>query len=244
MSQDELNPYAPPQSSLTQAQQGTVLPNLGDDYHFGIDALINQGWQRVNGIKWILVCGMLIYGLANLIISLALLPAFTALEVALSMQLETSTQQAIASILSTPFLAGPMMVGIRRAADQPVEFDELFRHFGKAPLLIAAATMVYALTFVGFFLLFIPGVYLTLAYLLVSALIVERGLSPWQAMEASRKAITRHWLKVFGLMFTLTLIMLLSALPLFIGWIWTVPLLAICMGLLYRTIFGVQPITQ
>ena len=35
-----------------------------------------------------------------------------------------------------------------------------------------------------------------MAYLLAIPLVVERGLSPWQALEASRKAITQHWFKV------------------------------------------------
>ena len=76
---------------------------------------------------------------------------------------------------------------------------------------------------------------------LVTRLVVERGLSPWQALEASRKAISQHWFKVFGLFFVLMLIMLLSMIPLGIGLIWTLPLLIVTMGVLYRTIFGVLP---
>ena len=77
--------------------------------------------------------------------------------------------------------------------------------------------------------------------MLAIPLVVERGLSPWQALEASRKAITQHWFKVFGLFFVLMLIMLLSMIPLGIGLIWTLPLLIVTMGVLYRTIFGVLP---
>ena len=74
-------------------------------------------------------------------------------------------------------------------------------------------------------LLLIPGIYLSIAYRLAIPLVVERGLSPWQALEASRKAISQHWFKVFGLFFVLMLIMLLSMIPLGIGLIWTLPLI-------------------
>jgi uncharacterized membrane protein len=71
--------------------------------------------------------------------------------------------------------------------------------------------------------------------------VVERGLSPWQALETSRKAISQHWFKVFGLFLLLGIIMGLSMIPVGIGLIWTIPLFIISMGVLYRTIFGVLP---
>ena len=72
-------------------------------------------------------------------------------------------------------------------------------------------------------------------------LVVERGLSPWQAMEASRQAIGQHWFKVFGLLLLLGAILLVSALPLGIGLIWSLPLSVAALGVLYREIFGVLP---
>jgi len=100
------------------------------------------------------------------------------------------------------------------------------------------------LIYLGMILLLIPGIYLAVAYMLAIPLIVERGLSPWQAMEASRKAITQHWFKVFGLFLLLGLIVSISAIPLGIGLIWTIPLFVMVMGVLYRTIFGVLPVAR
>lgn len=100
------------------------------------------------------------------------------------------------------------------------------------------------LIYLGMILLLIPGIYLAVAYLLAIALVVERGLSPWQALEASRKAITQHWFKVFGLLIVLGLIIIVSAIPLGIGLVWSIPLMVVAMGVLYRTIFGVLPATR
>lgn len=101
--------------------------------------------------------------------------------------------------------------------------------------------LVTVLVYLGTLLLILPGIYLGVAYLLAMALVVERGLSPWQAMEASRQAIGQHWFKVFGLLLLLGAILLVSALPLGIGLIWSLPLSVAALGVLYREIFGVLP---
>jgi hypothetical protein len=63
-------------------------------------------------------------------------------------------------------------------------------------------------------------------------------MNVWEAMELSRKAVTKHWFKVFALFFLLSLIMTLGALALGIGLIWAVPLLFVTLyGLLYPLIF-------
>lgn len=56
-------------------------------------------------------------------------------------------------------------------------------------------------------------------------------------MEASRKIITKQWFKVFGLGICLGIIVAISAIPLGIGLIWTIPLAMLSMGILYQTIF-------
>ncbi|MEN8132906.1 MAG: hypothetical protein ABFS45_22555, partial [Pseudomonadota bacterium] len=95
------------------------------------------------------------------------------------------------------------------------------------------------LTYIGFLLLILPGIYLAIAYLLATPLLVEKQLTPWQAMENSRKAITRHWFKVFLLLLATALIMFISAIPLGLGLIWTYPMAINILGILYREIFGV-----
>ena len=56
---------------------------------------------------------------------------------------------------------------------------------------------------------------------------MEKGLSPWKALEASRKAISKCWFRFVGLGFVVMLIMLVGMLPLGIGLIWVMPLMLI-----------------
>jgi uncharacterized membrane protein len=88
--------------------------------------------------------------------------------------------------------------------------------------------------------LILPGIYLTVGYAMTVPLIVDRKMSPWQAMEASRKAIHGEWWKIFGLFLVVGLIFMVSALPLGLGFIWTWPMFVVLGGLVYRALFGIE----
>ncbi len=244
------NPYAAPASNLQEPTVDSQVPSIAEalqrGYDFSIGALISEAWQRTKGAKGIIIGGFLIYYVAILVIStiLGVVLAFVGLGAAdggATLVIGQLLVGIIGSALSYPLLAGIMMTGIRRAADQPITINQMFSHFGLALPLIVTALIMMVLIYVGLLLLVIPGIYLSVAYMLAIPLVVERGLSPWQALETSRKAISQHWFKVFGLCLLLGLIIGVSAIPLGIGLIWSLPLFAISMGALYRTIFGVLP---
>jgi hypothetical protein len=239
------NPYAAPISNLQETAPAVQVPSIEEalsrGYDFGIDGLINEGWQLTKGAKGTLIGSML----AIVIGALALYAGIKAGLNISGLPHETDLYKKIINqlvgLLLTPLLAGQMLMGIRRATGSPISIKLITSQLGRAAPLIVTSLLVSLLTFCGFFLLIIPGIYLSVAYMLAIPLVIERGLSPWQAMEASRKAITQHWFKVLGLFFTLGLMLIVSAIPLGIGLIWTLPLTVICMGILYRTIFGVLP---
>jgi len=246
------NPYAAPSSSLQQAPSDSQAPSieqaLSRGYDFAIGELLGEAWQRVKGTKGIIIGGFLVFYAVLFVVSLVLggmLGIFGALsESPAAVMLGELVIGVLASALAYPFMAGINMIGIRRAADQPISFNEIFSHFGRTLPLVITAVLMMLLIYLGMFLLIIPGLYLAVAYMLAIPLVVERGLSPWQALEASRKAISQHWFKSFGLFLLLGLITLVSAIPLGIGLVWSIPLFVIAMGVLYRTIFGVLPPAQ
>jgi hypothetical protein len=246
------NPYAAPSSSLQQAPSDSQAPSieqaLSRGYDFAIGELLGEAWQRVKGTKGIIIGGFLVFYAVMFVVSFVLggmLGIFGALsESPATVMVGELVIGVLASALAYPFMAGINMIGIRRAADQPISFNEIFSHFGRTVPLVITAVVMMLLIYLGLFLLIIPGLYLAIAYMLAIPLVVERGLSPWQALEASRKAISQHWFKTFGLFLLLGLITLVSAIPLGIGLVWSIPLFVIAMGVLYRTIFGVLPPAQ
>jgi len=246
------NPYAAPTSALQETPRDTQVPSIEEalsrGYDFTIGDLLSEAWQRVKGTKGIIIGGFVVFYAVLLVASFLIGGFFGILGVVSDSPMLTVVVEMVvgifASALAYPFMAGINMIGIRRAADQPISFNDIFSHFGRTVPLVITAIISMLLIYLGMILLIIPGLYLAIAYMLAIPLVVERGLSPWQALETSRKAITQHWFKVFGLFLLLGLITGISAIPLGIGLVWTIPLFTVAIGILYRTIFGVLPAPQ
>jgi hypothetical protein len=116
-------------------------------------------------------------------------------------------------------LAGGMFnFFLMRVRGQPTTIGDAFAGFTKAfGALFVAGLLVYVFRTVGFVLLILPGIYLTVAYSFTFLLPIDKGLGFWEAMETSRITITRQWWSVFGLLLLAILIMFLGALALGVG---------------------------
>ncbi len=135
-----------------------------------------------------------------------------------------------------------MMMAIRRSVGLPISFSMAFSYFSRIIPLVITSILQMIFIVIGFFLLIIPGIYLSLAYLFAVPLVVEKNLGPWQALETSRKAVTHRWFSIFGFFIVIGLMMLASMIPLGIGLIWTLPMGTVVYAVLYRTIFGVEAV--
>ena len=108
------------------------------------------------------------------------------------------------------------------------------------PLLFRRAVF---LLFIGFLLLVLPGIYLLVSYQIAMPLAVDKKLGPWEALETSRKIIGHRWFTVFGFNIVAMILVALSSLLFGIPLIWTVPMLVIAYGILYRNLAGLEPDT-
>jgi uncharacterized membrane protein len=133
---------------------------------------------------------------------------------------------------------GIMLIGVRHVLERRVSWKMVFAGFSKALSITVAVVLQTILIIIGFILLVIPGIYLLVGYTLILPLILEKGMGPWEALEASRKAIHKKWWTVFGLYLVMTLLSVVSVIPLGLGLIWTVPMFFVLMGVLYVHLFG------
>jgi hypothetical protein len=258
------NPYSVPSSDLMdKAAPGQALSieeALTRGYDFSVFDLLGEAWRKTKGTKGVIwggffaVFGVMIGAQIALYLITMLLGAGAfglaalsgggdgaAIAGAAGLIVVTILSSLISLAIMYPFMAGFNMIGIRQAAGQPVRFVELFSHFGRTLPLLGAGILMTIATIIGFALLILPGIYLSIALMLTIPLVVERKLSPWQAMMVSCKAITQHWFKVFFLFLLMNIILWVSMLPLGIGMIWTLPMVIVMIGVLYNTIFGVLP---
>lgn len=208
------------------------------DYNFDIVEMTKAGWERINGVKTQFVASFAIYIAAAIAVQLVLglvFPQGTA-------EAPNFLNQQIVGILSYPVLmpimAGIMMMAIKQYRGEAVDFKSVFDYFYITGKLALAGVIIYVFTVIGFLMFILPGIYVSVAYAFAIALIVDKNMDVWEAMELSRKTVTRHWFKVAGLMGLLSIIMFISAIPLGIGLVWTIPLFFVTMyGLAYPVMF-------
>ena len=242
----ERNPYQPPTAQVGDRFQagpagGTLEGGVAGAYDFKIGAVLGEAWRKTKGLKgafWAaaILIYLLVFGVSFVLGILLGLAGDDPMASALG-QLVV---QLVLMALIYPFMTGLIMLAVRRSVDLPVSYTMAFGFMDRTGPILLAAILMTLLTFIGFLLLFLPGIYLSLAYALTLPLIAEKGLGAWRAMEASRRAITRHWFKFFGLLFVMALIVTISAIPLGIGLIWTYPMMMNVLGIVYREAFGVE----
>jgi uncharacterized membrane protein len=148
--------------------------------------------------------------------------------------------QMVTNAVSVIFSAGLIYIGIRKVAGKSINWKMVFEGFSVAGKLIVATILQALLVGIGFLLLILPGIYLAIGYTMTVPLIVDRKMSPWQAMEESRKAIHGEWWKIFGLFVVMGLIFMISSLPFGLGLIWTWPMFVVLGGVVYRSLFGID----
>ena len=209
-----------------------------------IGEIFSEAWQKTAGSKGSFLLALGIY----VIIYAALATGSSFISKALTESnlspLTTSFVQFFSSLAllaaSTPLWGGLIMMGIKRATGQPVRTTEPLKYFHKTLPLLGLMILMQLMIFIGLVLLVLPGIYLFVSYMMAVPLMLEKNLSPWQALETSRKTITPQWFRFFGFALVLMLLALIAALPLMIGFIWAYPCAMIATGILYRNMFGMR----
>jgi len=203
------------------------------DYSFEVVALLKEAFKRTYGVKWNFMGATLIYAIIA-IITAAILELFFPKD---SSSINGLISSLLAVPVTLPIMVGIIMLGVKQARDESLNIPSILNYFTMlAPILAAYAAMA-SLLFVGFLLLVIPGIYLAVSYSFTYPLIVDKGLGTWEAMEFSRKTITKQWFKFFGLGLLSGLMIFVSILPFGVGLIWSIPTIYIAYGLLYHHIF-------
>ena len=248
-----VNPYTPPGAQLQREVlntegQGTLQGGINGQYDFSIRGIIAEGWEKTNGAKGTLLLALLIYIVIASVLNVVQGLIFPNPNVLMQQgQFGTAilwiTVTTLISIpLTYPLVAGITLLGIRRSVDAKIEASSIFQAYSKTIPLTLLYLALMLMTLLGYALLIIPGIYLSVAYLMSYSLMIDRNIGIWEALEASRKAITKHWFKIFFLYLTLAVMCLLASLPLLIGLIWMLPLFFIVHGILYKKMFGVASV--
>ncbi|MCC5936337.1 MAG: hypothetical protein JJU34_03555 [Lunatimonas sp.] len=106
------------------------------------------------------------------------------------------------ALLFGVFLAGPLTAGYFLAANKITQGhllinSDFFKGFQYYVPLVLVNLVGQVLTALGFFALVVPGIYLLVAYMFSSLMVLFGGFEFWPALEYSRKLIQVQWFKFF-----------------------------------------------
>lgn len=172
-----------------------------------------------------------------------------------------STLGFIINIVGYFLQMGTLYMGILRANDKPINFKMLFHAFKvdtgiRVALLyilqIAVFIPVFLIVFLGGFIsamwpadAIIPAmalyaigfcllVFLAIRMQLSMGFVLYAGKDAWPSIKASFKATKGNVWPLLALLIAQILVLMVSAIPLGIGLIWTLPFTLICYGTIYQ----------
>jgi hypothetical protein len=241
--------YATPEADLAQNVEadragGNIDDAVAGNFQVNMLETLGEAWRGLKGFKLkchiALVLYLLVFlGAGALFGILAGVLAGTGADESVIAVLSLVFQLVI-TIVALPMSYALLIMAMRHAHGKSVSAGEIFRHFGVVGSLFVAYLLQVILIMIGFVLLVLPGIYLMFAYIYAMPLIVEKKMGPWQALETSRRALTRVWFRFFGFLWLITLINMLGVFTLGIAWIWTIPWSILAMAMVYEKIFGVE----
>ncbi len=96
---------------------------------------------------------------------------------------------------------GFYMTFLKRVRGESAVIGDLFGGFSENFVQFMLAGLVMnLLTAIGMFFCVLPGIYLAVAWKFSLALMADRRMEFWPAMESSRRVITRYWFQIFGVL--------------------------------------------
>lgn len=210
---------------------------------FTLGTLLKDAWHYSKGVKGSIWAALFImyFILIGIGIGIALgVPRLVQQGDQLSLMLAESGLQLIVSFISFVLMAGIILIAVNKIGQKPYSWKTVFSGFKRFGALLVLFILQAIMLIIGFALFILPGIYLSVGYVLAIPLLLVRKLSPWQALEESRKAIHKRWWTVFLSFIVMSILTTISSIPLGLGLIWTVPMFIVLIGVLYYHFFGAE----
>jgi hypothetical protein len=150
----------------------------------------------------------------------------------------------IYSIIAPVLAAGYYFVAFQVARGRSAEFNDFFQGFNRFLPIFLTALVSTILTAIGLVFLILPGIYLAVAYLFAQPLVIDKGADFWQALETSRKLITKKWFAFLGLLLLIFLLNVAGAILFGIGLLVTFPLSVCVIAAAYEDIVGLNSVAD
>lgn len=235
-------PGAPPPSPETV---------LNRDYDLDIGSCVSRSWRLVTQHFWPVVGSYFLVLILQLVIGqiMNLFDKHAVLELSAAWRQEHRIP-AQAAVTVGVFSLIPMLIGflfnaglfnyyLKLIRGQPTDIGDVFSGFSAvAGQILLAGFFSALLSLIGLLFCVLPGIYLSVGWAFVLPLVIDRRMNFWEAMELSRRVVTKHWFLVFALLVVLGLMAIAGALACCLPLLFSVPLCWVALMYAYEDIFS------
>ena len=226
---------------------GTLEQSLSQGYRLELQGVLKEAWQQTRRTGFGLALAIAGVMAIWILLSNTLLTPYVAREGGdMDMALILSL---LVTVIMSPMTSSLDMLGLQQSVGvraRPSQVFDFFRHFlrlGSLSLLGSLITSLFGPLFellgVPVMLAFIPSALVGMGLVFTVPLVLERGLSPAQAILVSLKLFARGWPSIVLLHGVMLALFFLALIPMGLGLIWVAPLYFNCKGILYRDLCGV-----
>ncbi len=146
----------------------------------------------------------------------------------------------VQGLLSIWIGIGQTLIFLGIARGEPVEIGQLFSG-GRFYLRILGASILAGIAItIGLFLLIVPGIFLMLMLWPFYWLILDRNVGVFDSFQLAMRFTQGNKATVFLIGIVALAMILISAIPCFLGWLFTLPFLGLMWAVVYLTMTG-QP---
>jgi len=137
----------------------------------------------------------------------------------------------------------PLAVGICRFNDKALrgesaKLDDLFSGFNDFGASWLMLLVMIPFLVVAFVLCYLPGIYLSVAWMLSWNLLADKRGSFWECLEMSRQAVTAHWGWALLLIIVAQIVAQAGVIACFIGIFATLPFYTLMVSAAYQRLFA------
>jgi len=221
---------------------GSIEQSLQGKAKIDLAALAKESWALSKNAKGGLLQGAMIIVLLGLLLISGLQQWFEVEDWATASPKVRLILQISLTILTAPFIAAMLMIGISHSVGEKPSFSLVLKKVINSALVILLALLVSVLVDLGFALFLLPGIYLGLATGFAMMLYVEKQLAPSQAILQSIKVFNRYWPQLSLFYVAIFILFALGMFTFGFAYIWIIPFYFNFKGVLYRELFGIKVI--
>jgi len=219
----------------THEPENQIQATLDGRADLDVAEVLKEAWQRCDGARIPL---LLLFGILFLI-AVCVNLLFRLLGVDEEQALSSLFLQFANTAIVNPFIAGILLLAFGHLQGRAMDIKDAFNVYPMVVPILLLSVLQTLITTVGFLLLILPGIYLSIALSLSLPLLVEKNFGIVDALKTSLSLVNKEFLSVF-ILALLSAVLIAIGFVTLIGWIITLPYVVMIYAITYRQLAGID----